>query len=176
MSTLVVSIKTNKDHTEYKKSSQPHMNLIKIANLIEGLNSGAHLGTVQIAGSTSDPMAASGSIAITHANLTADDTVTIGGVTITAKASGATAGIQFNIGANATADAVNLAAAINANTTLSKHLTASAATGTVTLTANLKGSIGNLIVMSTSDATAFALTQMANGAGGPEGAAVTIGR
>jgi phage tail sheath gpL-like len=67
-----------------------------------------------------------------------------------------------------------MAACINANTTLSPHLLASAASGVVTLTAKLKGSLGNLIVMSTSDATAFTLVQPTGGAGGPTGTAVNF--
>lgn len=46
----------------------------------------------------------------------ADEAITIGGVTFTAKASGAT-GNQFNIGASAAATATNLRNAINASTT-----------------------------------------------------------
>jgi phage tail sheath gpL-like len=97
-------------------------------------------------------------IAITHANLTAADTVTIGGVTITARASGAVAN-EFNIGADATADAVALAAAINASTSLAGIVTASASSGTVTLTYTCDARLATNIRLATSDATAFGLTQ-----------------
>ena len=122
--------------------------------------------SIQISEDCDAPVAATGTIAITHANLTDADTVTIGGVVITAKTAASDDTVEFTIGANATADAVALAATINKNLTLSRIMTASAASGTVTLTMKVKGMIGNCIVMSTSDATAFTLTAFASGAGG----------
>lgn len=97
-------------------------------------------------------------IAITHASLSATDTVSIGGTTITARASGAVAD-EFNIGADATADAVALAAAINASTGLAGIVTASASSGTVTLTYEVPARTATHIRLATSDAAAFGLTQ-----------------
>ena len=71
-------------------------------------------------------------------NAVAADTVTICGVTFTAVASGAT-GNQFNVGANTTATATNLATALNANATISATYMATAATGTITLTEKIAG-------------------------------------
>lgn len=122
--------------------------------------------SIQISEDCDSPVAATGTIAITHAHLDAHDTVTIGGVTITAKASASDDTVEFTIGASATADATALAATINKNLTLSRIMTASAASGTVTLTMKVKGMIGNCIVMSTSDATAYGLTAFSGGTGG----------
>lgn len=71
-------------------------------------------------------------------NAVATDTVTIGGVTFTAVASGAT-GNQFNVGASTTATATNLAAVLNANATISALYTATASTNVVTLTEKTAG-------------------------------------
>ena len=122
--------------------------------------------SIQVSEDCDAPVAATGTIAITHANVSDADTVTIGGVVITAKTSASDDTIEWTIGANATADGAALAATINKNLTLSRIMTASAASGTVTLTMKVKGMIGNCIVMSTSDATAFALTAFSGGTGG----------
>ncbi len=71
-------------------------------------------------------------------NAVAADTVTVGGVTFTAIASGAT-GNQFNVGASTTATATNLAAVLNANATISALYTATASTNVVTLTEKTAG-------------------------------------
>jgi len=126
-------------------------------------NSGAN---IDVSEDNQDPVAAAGTITLTYANLDADDTVTIGGQTITAKASGALAGVQFNKLTDATVTAALLVVAINANTALSQIFTATSVLGVVTLTCKIKGSIGNLIVMSTSDDTAYELVQMVGGTGG----------
>ena len=173
MASITLVIKTaDIDSTTITASGSRRRSLSNLVNLLEGINSGSNnIGaTVDVAYSTTSPVAAAGSIAVTQANVDADDTVTIGGVTLTAKASGANGTTQFNKGANLAATCTNLAACINANTTLNKVLTA-ASTGTaVTVTCNQKGVVGNLIVMSTSDATAFGLTQLTGGAGGVNGA------
>jgi len=91
-------------------------------------------------------------IAITNANVTAGDTVTIGATTFTADTS-------FAIGGNATATGDNLVTAINASATLVGLLTASNSSGTVTLTYDCDPRVAPHIRLATSDATAFGLTQ-----------------
>lgn len=144
-----------------------------VSALFKGFAGGAADGSVDVSEDTDSPVAASGTITITHANLAADDTVTIGGVTITAKASASVDSTQFSIGADAAADATNLAAAINTNLTLSRVMTASADSGVVTLTMKVKGVVGNCIVMSTSDATAYGLAAFSGGTGGASGTVTT---
>jgi phage tail sheath gpL-like len=172
MASLTLVIQSSRVEGVRKSASQSRETARDVINLLQAAASGHGPAIVDAHESSVNGVAASGSIAITHAELANNDTVTVGGVVITAKTSGAT-GAEFNIGADAAADAVNLAAAINANATLSPHVVASAATGTVTITARVKGSIANLIRFATSKSSAFTLTQPSGGAGGPSGAAVT---
>jgi hypothetical protein len=92
-------------------------------------------------------VAASDTITIA-ADLAADEKVTIAGVDITAKASGAT-NCQFNLGANEGANATALAAAINACTTypVKQLVTATVADAVVTVTARTPGAAGNAITL-----------------------------
>lgn len=88
-----------------------------------------------------DDVASSATLTMDFTNQAANDTIQIGNMTLTAKASGA-AGAQFNIGGSNTASAVNLAAAINANSTL---LQATSAAAIVTVKAASTGTLGNAI-------------------------------
>lgn len=176
MGTLNLTIKTSKDVSLFKQASQDRENLNRLINLLSGVNIGAIQATVDVQSSTSDPVAATAAIAITHANVTNSDTCTILNTVITAATSG-NGTTSWTIGANATADAIAMAACINANTTLSKQVVASiAVAGTVTLTALQKGVCGNGFALATSDATAFGLTAFASGAGGATDTAVSIAR
>jgi len=71
-------------------------------------------------------------------NTVAGDTVVVNGVTFTAIASGAT-GNQFNVGANTTITAINLAATLNTNATINALYMATASTNIVTLTEKTAG-------------------------------------
>ena len=168
MATITYVVKTA-DQDSREVSATRLVSLVTAENIFKGLKSGSLIGSVDIYKSSTDPVAATATITITHANVTNGDTTTIGNTVITAATSG-NGTTSWTIGADATADAVALAACINANTTLNKYLVASAASGVVTLTCVLKGVIGNAIQLSTSDATAFALVAFASGAGGTSGA------
>ena len=165
--TVKVVEKAFKDLTQVD-TAEAKTAALKLSKYFEALASGTEnsAASIQISEEVDAPVAATGTIAITHANVSDADTVTIGGVVITAKTSASDDTVEWTIGANATADGAALAATINKNLTLSRIMTASAASGTVTLTMKVKGMIGNCIVMSTSDATAFTLTAFASGAGG----------
>lgn len=84
--------------------------------------------------------AATGTITV-GAGLAATETVTVGGFTYTARASGAAGPYEFNIGADENADATSLAALINAVSNSS--VIASATNAVVTITAKRSGSVGN---------------------------------
>lgn len=99
-----------------------------------------------------DAVQASATITCDHTNQTANDTIQIGSMTLTAKDSGAITN-QFNIGASDTISAANLAAAINSYS--SSLLTASSATAVVTVKAAQAGTMGNAIPI--------ILTQVASG-------------
>ncbi len=75
---------------------------------------------------------------------TANDTVTIGGVTLTWVASAANEN-QVTIGGSATLSAAALAAAINAHSKLKGLVVATSAAGVCTITCAVHGRIGNLI-------------------------------
>lgn len=176
MPSLVLTIKTEKQPSAMAVASQDNTNLTRIANLLRGLTVGSLAGTVDVQyDDSTDPAAASASIAITHANVTNGDTTTILNTVITAATSG-NGTTSWTIGASATADATALAACINANTTLNKQVVASASSGTVTLTALQKGVIGNGLTLTTSDATAFTLTAFSGGAGGATSSSTQITR
>ena len=78
-----------------------------------------------------------------------NETMVIGAQTITAKSSGAT-GLQFNIGADAAATAVNIAALINTNATLNSFISAVASGSTVLVSSVVPGLVGNQIPWSES--------------------------
>lgn len=91
------------------------------------------------------PVSATDVFTITASNLSAADTVTIGGTTFTAETSGAT-GNQFNVGGSALITGQNLAAAINAYSAtinLFSAVTTGTTTGIVTVTCLIPGTIGN---------------------------------
>lgn len=110
-----------------------------------------------IAGVTSSKMyvattAVAASISGTFTGVPSDsETSVINGVTFTAKTSGAGAN-QWNIGADATANAAAMAAAINASTSakIAGQITASSAAGVITLTAIVPGTGGNLFTVTDS--------------------------
>lgn len=103
----------------------------------------------------------------------ATDAVSINGVAFTAVNSGAGAN-QFNVGVSDAATATNLAASINASVTalVTGVVTASASAETVTVTAVSPGTSGNLITISSADATITA--SGARLTGGLNGTVTTI--
>jgi hypothetical protein len=140
--------------------------LLGISQYLRAIAGGARAAKAVITtGSGSTLVLASNTITITHANVAAADTITIGGVVLTARASGAVAN-EWNIGANATADGVALAACINSYV---PGVLATANTGVVTVTSDVPGEVGNLITLATSKPTAFAfgggISKLRNGAG-----------
>lgn len=97
----------------------------------------------------------------------ATDTAVIGGFTLTAVASGATAN-QFNVGASDTLTMAALAAKINGHATISQYVTASADGTTVTLTAVLPGAMGNGIALAATGGLSIggSATRLASGSNG----------
>lgn len=138
-----------------------------LQNLFAALGSGAKVGKVDVTAYSATPTAAARAVTLDNAALSAADTITIGGVVVTARASGAT-GNEFNIGGSSSASATNFAALVNSSSSFQYLVSASAASAVVTLTSLVKGSIGNLITLATSDASAFAFSGSAltGGAGG----------
>jgi hypothetical protein len=78
---------------------------------------------------------------------TADQTLTVSGITLTAKDSGANGTTEFDTSASSVSvTAANLAATINANTTLNKIVVATSALGVVTVTVRAPGLVGNYLI------------------------------
>jgi phage tail sheath gpL-like len=121
---------------------------------------------VSLAGSNTGT-AGTGTIVCTRANA-AGDSVTIGTTVFTEATSPSLDPKlgQFARGASDTTCGDNLAAAINAHPDFRGVLTAADVAGTITLTFADKGLHANQLTMSTTDATAFALTAPTNGAKG----------
>jgi hypothetical protein len=96
---------------------------------------------------------------------TADETLTVAGVTLTAKDSGANGTTEFNTSASVVATtAANLAATINANTTLNKIVVATSALGVVTVTSKVAGLVGNYLIALTESMTNTATATFSGGA------------
>lgn len=166
MATVVVTIETSKDPTEYYKAGQKNANGNRLIDLLRGLNAGSLVGSIFVQGSTTSPVAASGTI--TQVSAVSGNTVTIGGVTLTAATDWSVAGSDAE-------DATALAAAINANTTLNKIVVATSASNVVTITALQKGVIGNYITLAKSGAPiTVSGAYLASGAGGATSSAEQI--
>lgn len=113
---------------------------------------------------TQGAIPASGTVTFTSTGPTNNETMTIAGITFTAKTSGAT-GNQFNISVTPATVAANLAAAINGSSSLSGICTATSALGVVTVTAYNAGLIGNGLVMANVNLANTTVVSFANGAG-----------
>lgn len=114
-----------------------HVNLSGVISYLAGIAAVLGNRTYTITANAVGAIAGSRTYPITT-NAVAGDTVTINGVTFTAVASGAT-GNQFNVGADATATAVNLTTSLNANATINALYTATSSTNTITLTEKTAG-------------------------------------
>jgi hypothetical protein len=159
-----------------------NINNVSIANAFR--NIGKHFEDVAIGAITeavtlnSGPTFGSGVITITSGNITADETITIAGVVLTAKASPSGI-VQFKVGSTALQTGISLTAVINANPTLRALVTASYAKSStsalVTVTAKASGTAGNLAWSeSASNTTILPASALGGGANGPVAATCTI--
>jgi hypothetical protein len=107
--------------------------------------------------------------AVTFSSFANNNTVTLNGVVLTAKTSGATGNNQFNLGSSDTNAATNLAALINSTGAPSKIagvVTATSSGAVITINAIEPGAIGNLYTLAIS---ANGSVTGANFAGGTDG-------
>lgn len=114
-------------------------------------------------------VAAVGTITQTSTGAANDETLTVAGVTFTAKTSGAT-GNEWNRSNTVSVSATNLAAAINASADTNIYVVASADAGVVTVTALQPGVLGNLITITESCSNTSCVTP----AGGTNGTTYSI--
>lgn len=168
MATVSIVIQTNQDPNRFKIPGHRHGNSTRAITLIEGLNSGVLLGSVNIYGDSADPVQASATA--TLVSVVATNSITIGGTTLTASAAPATES-DVLVGGSDTATAANVAAAINVHSVLSKIVVATSALGVVTISCVVPGPIGNQVPVTKSGATiTLSSAALAGGAGGVAGA------
>jgi len=125
---------------------------------LAGVAGGLRRAAVSVVVETGDETKPSATITVGGANLTADDTIAIGPVTLTWKAS-PSGEDQVAFVNTAATDATALAAAINAHSDLSGMVTAAAASAVVTVTGALPGNVCRYtVVKSETNSGAMALS------------------
>jgi len=148
--------------------------MARLQQFLDKVQSGNVAGNVSITAHIGGTAGVQAAATATCAAVTANDTVTIGGLALTAIAdNGTPTAVQFKIGSGGGAGqnaecATNLAAAINANTTLNKFVVASAAAAVVTVTALNASLLGSKVTFVSSNGTRLAVTgsgYLAGGAG-----------
>jgi hypothetical protein len=127
-------------------------------SVIDGTVNGLSPAGGSFASGKDSTSAVTATAALTHANIAADDTITIAGCVFTWKASASTES-EVTIGANVTADGDNLVAKVNAHSKLLGLVTASNNAGTVTVTYLVPPRIAVLMLLDTSDGNSATLTQ-----------------
>lgn len=176
MSSLVITIKSEETQADIQRKYQdaadrPHEQALALAGLFRNYAAKHDRANFDVQTGSADPVAASATA--TLVSVPADDTIIIGGVTFTAKAS-PSGDNQFSQAGTDAEDATALAAKINAHPTLSQAVTASAATNVVTIRAKQKGVIGNFITLSeTGTSITVSAAALAGGTGGVTEAAVS---
>ena len=136
----------------------------KIADIIMAVAGGTYHGNVWATVTTDSGAKPTGVVACTQANASGDTVIfTYGTAAITLTEAGT--GVEgFLRGASNTTCAANLAACINAHPVLGGLMTAVGSVGNCNLTFKLPNQgIAGAVIMSTSDGTAFALTQFTGG-------------
>lgn len=145
----------------------------ELSQFFKNLSSLNERGVVQVQTGSLAPVAASGTLTLVSAIAT--DAITIGATTLTASSTPANEN-QWEIdGASDALDAESLKAAINAHSVLSLIVTATRSDNIVTVTAKQKGNDGNLIPLTSADATITASGTgfLAGGTGGSDDAGST---
>lgn len=177
-SQTIVTITHDKEATVDLKNQflevngQPRFQATKLENLLGKLAGGAAMGTLVASVDDGDGVQASGTV--TFSSLANNDTVTIGGIVFVAKTSGASGALQFNLGANDTAAAVNFAAAVNAHASLVRVVTASPAAAVTTIACTHKGLIGNYVTLAISAHGSVSAATLASGTNSANRASYTF--
>lgn len=150
----------NVERDLYAETGYKELAGLKIKDYFKNCLSGAHPAVIQ---TKINAVKATGTV--TLSSHVATNTVTVNGVSFACVASGAT-GAQYNVGADDTETAVNLAAALNANSTLDGMVVATSALGVVTLTALVPGELGNAVTLAISANGSVSAARMAGGTNG----------
>jgi len=140
--------------------------LQQISQFFDGIPAGALRPLV---GCAIGAVQAVGSFTQTSTGAANGETLTVAGVTFTARTSGAV-GNEWNRNNTVATSATNLAAAINASTATNIYCSAVAAAGVVTITVTQPGVLGNLLALTESCSNTTTVTC----AGGTEGTATSL--
>lgn len=175
-SSIVLTIKSEKTSTQNrydmrKGADKDKQSLQAIINHLKKVRNGAARAVIDLNIDDTAPVAASATA--TCASVAANDTITIAGVVLTAKASPSGENEWSQAGSD-TADAASLVTIINAHSVLSKIVSATSSSGVVTITCLTKGIIGNYLTLASSNGTRLAVTgsgYLASGTGGIQSAA-----
>lgn len=138
---------------EVPPSTGWHKGLVWLARLIFGLT--VFGGRIRLAVDNSLGVAASGTVTLTQASLTAGDVVKIGPYRLVAVTGAATAALgQWSKDTSNAAAGISLAAAINAYPPVKELVSATDnGSGVVTITSRLAGTVGNSISLLEQDAS-----------------------
>jgi len=180
MSSIVITVNSNETSSLNAQLLQLSSNrdqkmCLGLSSLFKDLASRNHTGTAYIQLASADAVSSSGTV--TLANVSADDTVTIGKTTLTAKAE-PDGEDEFSQAGTDTVDAVSLVSVINAHSVLSKLVVASNVAGVVTVRSLVKGEVANHIALASSNGTRLAVSAayLASGTGGVIEVGTTIDR
>lgn len=148
MSSFIISIKADRSQDSMKdrfvaSPEKRKEQAIILSQYFKNLASGQDRASFRVQTGAANPVSASIAITVDQSDATADDTISFGSKTLTAKASGASAD-EFNIGSSDAQLATNLTNAIN---TFVPGLRATVAGAVVTVTCLTPGSVGNLITV-----------------------------
>lgn len=145
-----------------KDATYPGSGIRALVKVLEGMVGGVRSGKVTLAvDSTTNVTKASGTLTF-GGQPAADETVRIGGTTLTYKVV-PVGESQVAVGANQAAAEANLTAKINAHSALVGIVTAEDGAGVVTVRSVLPGKIGNAIAMSATGGTITAAAALTGG-------------
>lgn len=170
MPSIVIAVNFDGHESMVESSTySPNEQTKKLELLFKGIGAGIIPANYETFTDDTALVRASGTCTV--ATITAADTVTINGVTLTSAAS-PSGESQFDSDGSNTVVAAALAACINAHTSLTGIVTATSALGVVTISAYNKGLMGNAITLASSNGTRLAVSaaRLAGGTGMGEAA------
>lgn len=177
MASLIITVASDKTQAVLQRELEasakgPRLGIVALGRFLIALAGGLSRGTVTVQSAGDSPVAAS--VTATLATVVAANTITVGGVTMTASASPAGEAQFSSVGTNAEV-AASMAAAISAHSVLGKLVSASAAGAVVTITARQAGVIGNQVPVSKVGAPiTLSAAALVGGAGGAQDAGVVL--
>ncbi len=182
MSSLVITVKSPDTATTLRSQlvketgAGAHQAAI-LSNYFHSIAGGVKSASFEVNTGTASPVAASGTLTLTYASISANDTMVIGKTTLTWKTGAPANENEVRKQTDLATTAENLVVAINAHSVLGNIVVASRSAGVVTITCKVQGEIGNQIALSSSAAGAVAsAAYLASGAGGAIGTAVSFSR